>query len=88
MEDDAMKSALEEERRNKTQMDLQDRYRLDLEREKMVSRPSQMVVKCLFNPFELNCKVTCVRLHTVPIVFVPTPSGASADGGAGGPEVQ
>nr|XP_019954251.1 PREDICTED: switch-associated protein 70-like [Paralichthys olivaceus] len=36
MEEAAAKAALEESRRNKTQLDLQDRYRMDLEREKMV----------------------------------------------------
>uniref|UniRef100_A0AAQ6AFZ1 PH domain-containing protein n=1 Tax=Amphiprion ocellaris TaxID=80972 RepID=A0AAQ6AFZ1_AMPOC len=36
MEEAAAKAALEELRRKKTQLDLQDRYRLDLEREKMV----------------------------------------------------
>ncbi|KAM9366139.1 switch-associated protein 70-like [Symphorus nematophorus] len=36
MEEAAAKAALEEHRRKKTQLDLQDRYRLDLEREKMV----------------------------------------------------
>ncbi|XP_070759833.1 switch-associated protein 70-like isoform X1 [Enoplosus armatus] len=36
MEEAAAKAATEEHRRKKTQSDLQDRYRLDLEREKMV----------------------------------------------------
>ncbi|GAA6233673.1 switch-associated protein 70 [Lates japonicus] len=36
MEEAAAKAALEELRRKRTQLDLQDRYRLDLEREKMV----------------------------------------------------
>ncbi|XP_029000288.1 switch-associated protein 70 [Betta splendens] len=36
MEEAAAKAALEELRREKSQLDLQDRYRLDLEREKMV----------------------------------------------------
>uniref|UniRef100_A0A3Q1F6Y5 Switch-associated protein 70 n=1 Tax=Acanthochromis polyacanthus TaxID=80966 RepID=A0A3Q1F6Y5_9TELE len=36
MEEAAAKATLEELRRKKTQLDLQDRYRLDLEREKMV----------------------------------------------------
>nr|XP_020466371.1 LOW QUALITY PROTEIN: switch-associated protein 70-like [Monopterus albus] len=36
MEEVAAKAAVEEHRRRKTQLDLQDRYRLDLEREKMV----------------------------------------------------
>lgn len=36
MEEAAAKAAIEEDRRKKTQLDLQDRYRLDLEREKMV----------------------------------------------------
>ncbi|KAI3377928.1 hypothetical protein L3Q82_009057, partial [Scortum barcoo] len=35
MEEDAAKAAIEEQRRKTTQLDLQDRYRLDLEREKM-----------------------------------------------------
>lgn len=39
MEEAAAKAALEELRRQKTQLDLQDRYRLDLEREKMVTAP-------------------------------------------------
>ena len=37
MEEAAAKAGLEELRRKKTQSDLQDRYRLDLEREKMVT---------------------------------------------------
>lgn len=36
MEEAAAKAAIEEDRKKKTQLDLQDRYRLDLEREKMV----------------------------------------------------
>ncbi|XP_034535178.1 switch-associated protein 70 [Notolabrus celidotus] len=36
MEEAAAKAAAEEHRRNKTQSDLQDRYKLDLEREKLV----------------------------------------------------
>ncbi|XP_030270016.1 switch-associated protein 70 [Sparus aurata] len=36
MEEAAARGAIEEQRRKKTQEDLQDRYRLDLEREKMV----------------------------------------------------
>ncbi|XP_041792619.1 switch-associated protein 70 [Chelmon rostratus] len=36
MEEAAERAAIEEHRRKKTQVDLQDRYRLDLEREKMV----------------------------------------------------
>nr|XP_046243891.1 switch-associated protein 70 [Scatophagus argus] len=36
MEEAAAKAAMEEQRRRKNQVDLQDRYRLDLEREKMV----------------------------------------------------
>ncbi|XP_051236343.1 switch-associated protein 70 [Dicentrarchus labrax] len=36
MEEAAARAAIEEHRRKKTQVDLQDRYRLDLEREKMV----------------------------------------------------
>uniref|UniRef100_A0A668AK22 Switch-associated protein 70 n=1 Tax=Myripristis murdjan TaxID=586833 RepID=A0A668AK22_9TELE len=36
MEEAAAKAAMEERRRKQTQIDLQDRYRLDLEREKMV----------------------------------------------------
>lgn len=36
MEEAAAKAAEEEHRRKQTQIDLQDRYRLDLEREKMV----------------------------------------------------
>ncbi|XP_071344583.1 switch-associated protein 70 [Trachinotus anak] len=36
MEEAAAKAALEELRRKKTELDIQDRYRLDLEREKMV----------------------------------------------------
>lgn len=37
MEEAAARGAIEEQRRKKTQEDLQDRYRLDLEREKMVT---------------------------------------------------
>ena len=36
MEEAAAKAAVEEHRRKQTQLDLHDRYRLDLEREKMV----------------------------------------------------
>lgn len=36
------KAATEEHRRKKTQDDLQDRYRLDLEREKRVSSPEHV----------------------------------------------
>lgn len=41
MEEAAAKEAFEENRRKKTQSDLQDRYRLDLEREKMVTTASR-----------------------------------------------
>lgn len=37
MEEAAAKAALEENKRMKNQLDLQDRFRLDLEREKMVT---------------------------------------------------
>lgn len=37
MEEAAAEAAIEEHRREKTQSDLQDRYKLDLEREKMVT---------------------------------------------------
>lgn len=40
MEEAAANAAVEEHRRNKTQLDLQDRYKLDLEREKMVESAS------------------------------------------------
>lgn len=38
MEEAAVRAATEEHRRMKTQLDLQDRFRVDLEREKMVIR--------------------------------------------------
>lgn len=41
MEEAAAIAATEEHRRKKTQSDLQDRYRLDLEREKMVTTVSE-----------------------------------------------
>lgn len=43
MEEAAAKAALEELRRKKTQLDLQDRYRLDLEKEKMVTTVSVLI---------------------------------------------
>lgn len=51
MEEAAAKAALEEQRRKQTQLDLHDRYRLDLEREKMVANvplttPDQVVTQC------------------------------------------
>lgn len=39
MEEAAGKATMEEHRRKRTQADLQNRYQLDLEREKMVSEP-------------------------------------------------
>uniref|UniRef100_A0A8D3E9Q4 Switching B cell complex subunit SWAP70 n=1 Tax=Scophthalmus maximus TaxID=52904 RepID=A0A8D3E9Q4_SCOMX len=44
MEEAAAKEAFEENRRKKTQSDLQDRYRLDLEREKMVRQQMEQQV--------------------------------------------
>lgn len=41
-EEAVAKAAIEEHRRKKTQVDLQDRYRLDLEREKMVASPDHV----------------------------------------------
>lgn len=41
MEEAAAKAALEEHMTKKTQLDLQDRYKLDLEREKMVTTVSE-----------------------------------------------
>lgn len=39
MDEAAGKATMEEHRRKRTQADLQNRYQLDLEREKMVSQP-------------------------------------------------
>ena len=41
MEEAAARAAEEEHKRKQTQLDLQDRYRLDLEREKMVTMVSE-----------------------------------------------
>lgn len=43
MEAAAAEAATEEERRKKTQLDLQDRFKLDLEREKMVNTRSRFI---------------------------------------------
>lgn len=51
MEEAAAKATLEELRRKKTQLDLQDRYRLDLEKEKMVTPVS---------PFHKPVLIICV----------------------------
>lgn len=51
MEEAAAKAALEEQRRKQTQLDLQDRYRLDLEREKMVTSVPLTTPDCVVTQF-------------------------------------
>lgn len=51
MEEAAAKAALEEQRRKQTQLDLQDRYRLDLEREKMVTSVPLTTPDCIVTQF-------------------------------------
>lgn len=51
MQEAAAKAALEEQRRKQTQLDLQDRYRLDLEREKMVTSVPLTKPDCIVTQF-------------------------------------
>lgn len=81
MEAAAGKATMEEHRRKRTQADLQNRYQLDLEREKMVSEPCSVDT----NIEETSKKSTLSSTAPASCVF---DSGASADGGADGPEVQ
>ncbi|XP_041646468.1 switch-associated protein 70 isoform X2 [Cheilinus undulatus] len=52
MEEAEAKAAVEEQRRNKTQLDLQDRYKMDLEREKMVRQQMEEQVAQKSNELE------------------------------------
>lgn len=66
MEEAAAKAALEEQRRKQTQLDLQDRYRLDLEREKMVTSVPLTTPDCIVTQFYVffflsKKKNKCVR---------------------------
>lgn len=56
MEEAAAKATLEELQRKKTQSDLQDRYRLDLEKEKMVKSFSDTDSFIVFLQVLLNKK--------------------------------
>lgn len=51
LEESAANAAEEERRRLQTQTELQDRYRMDLEREKMVRRPF-VIYQCALEPVE------------------------------------
>ncbi len=62
MEEAAAKAAIEEHRRKTTQSDLQDRYRLDLEREKMVTAVPESGSHHPA-PFSLSCGLTSVTRH-------------------------
>ncbi len=62
MEEAAAKAAIEEHRRKTTQLDLQDRYRLDLEREKMVTAVPESGSHHPA-PLSLSCGLTSVTRH-------------------------
>lgn len=60
MEEAAAKAATEEHMRKKTQVDLHDRYRLDLEREKMVISVPESASHNLAHTGSDKCDVTYV----------------------------
>lgn len=63
MEEAATKAAIEEHRRKQSQLDLQDRYRLDLEREKMVTTVARVCLPLLCSFVLIMCVV--MRQHVV-----------------------
>ncbi|XP_068178526.1 switch-associated protein 70 [Antennarius striatus] len=65
MEEAAAKAATEEHKRKKTQTDLQDRYRLDLEREKMVRQQMEEEVAQKSSELELHLQ----RIQTLEHMY-------------------
>ena len=62
MEEVAAKAAQEELMRKKTELDLQDRYRLDLEREKMVTSASHCSAHTVTHCFVMSVSIIVSHL--------------------------
>lgn len=75
---------MEEHRRKRTQADLQNRYQLDLEREKIVSETCSADTDIQETLKKSKTKNSFIYSTSIMCVFE---SGASAGGGADGPEV-